>query len=63
MSPINPPQDFEWSPAEPLLAAYTVEQNNIPARIQLIKIPERTDVRQKNLFSVSGEAAGLACAL
>jgi translation initiation factor 3 subunit B len=47
--------DFEWSPAEPLLAAYTRENANLPARIQLVKIPERTDVRQKNLFNVSGE--------
>eukprot|EP00877_Chromochloris_zofingiensis_P000044 jgi/Chrzof1/1003/Cz01g36140.t1 len=46
-------QDFEWSPAEPILAVYTTEQGNLPARIQLIKIPERTEIRQKNLFSVS----------
>lgn len=48
-------QDFEWSPAEPILAVYTTEQGNLPARIQLIKIPERTEIRQKNLFSVSGK--------
>jgi translation initiation factor 3 subunit B len=46
-------QDFEWSPAEALLAAYTAEQGNLPARITLVKIPERTEVRQKNLFNVS----------
>ena len=46
-------QDFLWSPSEPLLAAYTIEQGNLPARIVLVKIPERTEVRQKNLFSVS----------
>lgn len=45
--------DFEWSPAEPLLAAYTTEQGNLPAKISLVKIPEKTEVRQKNLFSVS----------
>jgi len=45
--------DFEWSPAEPLLAAYSRENANLPARIQLVRIPERTDVRQKNLFNVS----------
>ena len=48
-------QDFEWSPAEPLLAAYAAEENNSPARILLMRLPEREDVRQKNLFSVSGE--------
>lgn len=45
--------DFEWSPAEPLLAAYTAEQGDLPARIQLVRLPERQDVRQKNLFNVS----------
>ncbi|GLI69794.1 hypothetical protein VaNZ11_014493 [Volvox africanus] len=46
-------QDFEWSPAEPLLAAYSAEQGNQPARIVLIKIPERTEIRQKNMLNVS----------
>eukprot|EP00798_Chlamydomonas_sp_ICE-L_P008193 gene8193-1455_t len=46
-------QDFEWSPSEDMLACVTQEQNNLPARIALIKLPERTEVRQKNLFSVS----------
>lgn len=46
-------QDFEFSPSDPILAAYTAEQNQMPARIALVKLPERTEVRQKNLFSVS----------
>lgn len=46
-------QDFAWSPSDPVIAAYTSEQGNLPARIVLIKIPERTEIRQKNLFSVS----------
>jgi hypothetical protein len=46
-------QDFEWSPSDPILAAYTTEQNQLPARIVLVKLPERTEIRQKNLFSVS----------
>mmetsp|Transcript_40368 Transcript_40368/g.89637 ORF Transcript_40368/g.89637 Transcript_40368/m.89637 type:complete len:721 (+) Transcript_40368:71-2233(+) len=46
-------QDFEWSPSEPILAAYTVEQGSQPARIVLVKIPERTEIRQKQLYSVS----------
>lgn len=45
--------DFEWSPSEAILAAYTTEQGNLPARIALVKVPERTELRQKNLFSVS----------
>jgi hypothetical protein len=49
------PQDFEWSPAEPLLAAYTQEVGDRPANISIIKIPDRTAVRSKQLFNVSGE--------
>lgn len=48
-------QDFEWSPAEPLLAAYTQEVGDRPANISIIRIPERTNVRSKQLFNVSGE--------
>ncbi len=48
-------QDFEWSPSEAIIACVTQEQNNLPARIALIKVPERIELRQKNLFSVSGE--------
>lgn len=48
-------QDFEWSPSEPIIAAYTNEQGNLPARVVLTKIPERTEIRQKNLFNVSGK--------
>uniref|UniRef100_A0A383V8L2 Eukaryotic translation initiation factor 3 subunit B n=2 Tax=Tetradesmus obliquus TaxID=3088 RepID=A0A383V8L2_TETOB len=46
-------QDFEWSPAEPLLAAYTQEVGDRPANITLYRIPERTNVRSKQLFNVS----------
>ena len=51
-------QDFEWSPAEPILCAYQAEQSggNLPARISLVRIPDRKELRQKNLFSVSGES-------
>jgi translation initiation factor 3 subunit B len=48
-------QDFEWSPAEPLLAAYTQEVGDRPANITLYRIPERSNVRSKQLFNVSGE--------
>lgn len=46
-------QDFSWSPSGPILAAYQAENGNLPARIVLIRMPERTEVRQKNLFSVA----------
>eukprot|EP00850_Spirogloea_muscicola_P016935 SM000141S00879 [mRNA] locus=s141:121775:136794:- [translate_table: standard] len=48
-------QDFCWSPAEPLLAMYVPEAGggNQPARVSLMSIPSREELRQKNLFSVS----------
>ena len=49
-------QDFQWSPAAPIISACQAEQSsgNLPARVVLLRIPERTELRQKNLFSVSG---------
>ena len=48
--------DFCWSPADPILAAYQPEQGggNQPARISLMKLPGKTEVRSKNLFNVVG---------
>ncbi|CAK0783331.1 hypothetical protein CVIRNUC_006530 [Coccomyxa viridis] len=47
--------EFAWSPSQPILCAYQTEQagGNLPARISLIGFPEKTELRQKNLFSVS----------
>lgn len=45
--------DFDFSPTASLLAAFMPEKGNSPARIALISLPEREEVRQKNLFSVS----------
>lgn len=50
-------QDFQWSPTAPILSAWQAEQSsgNLPARAVLLKMPERTELRQKNLFSVKGD--------
>lgn len=48
-------QSFDWSPVDPYLCVYQKESDNLPARITLIKVPERIELRQKNLFSVSGK--------
>lgn len=47
-------QDFAWSPAEPILSVYQAESGggNQPARVSLVRIPDRVELRQKNLFSV-----------
>eukprot|EP00245_Coleochaete_scutata_P017412 TRINITY_DN8522_c0_g1_i1.p1 TRINITY_DN8522_c0_g1~~TRINITY_DN8522_c0_g1_i1.p1 ORF type:complete len:737 (-),score=206.49 TRINITY_DN8522_c0_g1_i1:368-2578(-) len=48
-------QDFSWSPAEAILSMFVPEQagGNQPARVSLVQIPSREELRQKNLFSVS----------
>ncbi|KAL4201949.1 hypothetical protein AMTRI_Chr02g218500 [Amborella trichopoda] len=47
--------DFSWSPTDPILALFVPEGGggNQPARVSLIQIPGREELRQKNLFSVS----------
>lgn len=51
-----PPQDWEWSPnpADNTFVAYQAEQGNLPARVALVHLPGREELRQKNLFSVAG---------
>ncbi|VFQ93689.1 unnamed protein product [Cuscuta campestris] len=47
--------DFSWSPTDPILALFVPELGggNQPARVSLVQIPSKEEVRQKNLFSVS----------
>ena len=48
--------DFQWSPGpDPIIAAYQTEQQggNVPARIALIRIPDRRELRQKQIFAVA----------
>lgn len=45
---------MSWSPNENIIAFWTPENGNIPARITLMEIPSRTIVRQKVLYSVVG---------
>ncbi|GAB4828263.1 Eukaryotic translation initiation factor 3 subunit B [Ancistrocladus abbreviatus] len=45
--------DFGWSPTDPILALFVPELGNQPARVSLIQIPSKEELRQKNLFSVS----------
>lgn len=51
--------DFAWSPGpEPILATYAAEQGggNVPARVALTHWPDRTELRGKQLHSVSRAA-------
>lgn len=47
--------DFSWSPTDPILALFVPEGGggNQPAKVSLVQIPGREELRQKNLFSVS----------
>ncbi|GKU99920.1 hypothetical protein SLEP1_g12697 [Rubroshorea leprosula] len=47
--------DFCWSPTDPIIALFVPELGggNQPARVSLVQIPNKEELRQKNLFSVS----------
>lgn len=45
--------DFSWSPTDPILSLFVPECGNQPARVSLVQIPSKEELRQKNLFSVS----------
>lgn len=47
-------QDFCWNPKENVLAYWTPEMLNTPARVTLTAIPSRSLVRTKNLVKVAG---------
>ncbi|OVA00273.1 RNA recognition motif domain [Macleaya cordata] len=47
--------DFSWSPTDPIIALFVPELGggNQPARVSLVQIPGKDELRQKSLFSVS----------
>lgn len=45
--------DFLWSPTDPILAYWAPEKDNVPARVSLVELPSRKELRQQNLFNVS----------
>lgn len=48
-------EDWDWAPGgDAVLCAYQTEQGNLPARVVLTRLPDREELRQKNLFSVAG---------
>ena len=48
-------EEFCFSPADPILAIFQPERGggNDPARVALIELPSKREIRSKNLFSVS----------
>ena len=46
-------RDFAWSPADNILSYWVPEEKENPARVTLIDIPSRKELRVKNLFNVA----------
>ena len=46
-------RDFAWSPTDNLLAYWTPDIGEAPARVSVLQIPSRTLLRAKNLFNVA----------
>ncbi|VVD05701.1 unnamed protein product [Leptidea sinapis] len=46
-------RDFAWSPTDTVLAYWVAEEKDVPARVTLLELPNRTEIRSKNLFSVA----------
>ncbi|RWS22359.1 Eukaryotic translation initiation factor 3 subunit B-like protein, partial [Leptotrombidium deliense] len=46
-------RNFSWSPSQNILAYWVAEDKDVPARVTLIEIPSRKELRAKNLFSVA----------
>uniref|UniRef100_A0A1A9UP55 Eukaryotic translation initiation factor 3 subunit B n=1 Tax=Glossina austeni TaxID=7395 RepID=A0A1A9UP55_GLOAU len=44
---------FSWSPTDNVIAYWVEEQNQIPARVTLMEIPKKREIRNKNLFHVA----------
>lgn len=46
-------KDFSWSPSQNLLAYWVPEDKDSPARVVIMEMPSRKEIRVKNLFNVS----------
>lgn len=45
--------DFSWSPTENHLAYWVAEDKDVPARVCILDMPSRNELRVKNLFNVA----------
>jgi len=45
--------EFQWSPKANVLSYWAPEANNSPAHVDLVELPSRKQLRQKNLFNVT----------
>ena len=45
-------QQFDWSPTDNFVSLWIPEYQNQPAKVVLMEMPSRVELRQKNLFNV-----------
>lgn len=46
-------KEFSWSPSENVIAYWIAENNDVPAKVSIMALPSREEVRSKNLFNVA----------
>jgi len=46
-------REFEWSPDQNIISYWVPEVDACPARVSLIEIPSRNELRIRNLFNVA----------
>jgi len=46
-------RDFAWSPTDNIISYWTPEDRDIPARVNIISIPEKDNLSNRNLFTVA----------
>ncbi|CAG9774050.1 unnamed protein product [Ceutorhynchus assimilis] len=50
---INGIRDFNWSPTDNVVAYWVAEDKDVPASVTLLELPNRNEIRKKNLFNVA----------
>jgi len=46
-------KDFSWSPSDNMIAYWIAENNDVPAKVSIMAVPSRDEIRSKNLFNVA----------
>ncbi|OXU26201.1 hypothetical protein TSAR_010084 [Trichomalopsis sarcophagae] len=46
-------RDFSWSPTDNIIAFWVPEDKDVPARVTLMEIPSRNEIRKNNIFNVA----------
>ncbi|XP_018573654.1 eukaryotic translation initiation factor 3 subunit B [Anoplophora glabripennis] len=50
---VNGIRDFNWSPTDNVVAYWVAEDKDVPASVTLQELPNRNEIRKKNLFNVA----------